>query len=72
MKDSFINKKYNGWGLSTQFGLHKRIKDHFYYGGKFTYHLSQVSRERIDAENKSERSFSVGWTSVGLDFGFFF
>lgn len=70
--ESFANKTYSGYGLTTSYGLHKRSSTSFFYGGKFAYNLASVTRPAIANESKSNRSLSLGWLSVGFEFGFFY
>jgi hypothetical protein len=72
LDESFIEEKYQGYGLSASYGLHKRTKTSFYYGGKFSYHVATVTRRAIGDESESERSLSLGWLSIALDVGFFY
>ena len=72
MDDSFIDRKYTGYGLTTNYGLHKRSGTSFFYGGKLSYNIASVTREAIGNESKSDRSFALGWLSLGLELGFFY
>jgi hypothetical protein len=72
LNESFIKKQYLGYGLSTNYGIHKRSSSHFFYGGKFSYNLASVSREAIGNEKKSDRSLSLGWLSMAFEMGWFF
>ncbi len=72
MDEKFINRKYNGYGLTTNYGIHKRSSTNFFYGGKLSYNLASVTRKPIGDEGKSDRSFALGWLSLGLELGFFF
>jgi hypothetical protein len=72
LDESFIKQKYQGYGLTTSYGLHKRTQTTYFYGGKFSYHVASVTRAAISNESKSERSLSLGWLSIAFDFGFFF
>lgn len=72
MKESFIDENYKGYGLTTSYGIHKRTSNSFFWGGKFAYNVASVTRTAIDKESKSDRSLSLGWLSMGLEFGFFY
>lgn len=72
LDETFVGKKYQGWGLTTNYGIHKRSSTSFFYGGKFSYNIASVTREAIADESKSERSLSLGWLSVAFELGFFF
>jgi hypothetical protein len=72
MKDKFLDANYKGYGLTTTYGIHKRASARYFYGGKMTYNLGSVTRDAIGEESKSERSFALGWLTLGLELGFFF
>lgn len=71
-KEDFINKSYQGYGLTTNYGIHKRSSTSFFYGGKLSYNLASVTREAIGDEKKSDRSLALGWLSLGFEIGFFY
>jgi hypothetical protein len=72
LDETYIKKKYRGYGLTTNYGIHKRSSTSFFYGGKFSYNIASVTREAIGNEKKSDRSLSLGWLSVAFELGFFF
>jgi hypothetical protein len=72
LDETFIKQKYKGYGLTTNYGLHKRAGTSFFYGGKLSYNLASVTRPALGEEKKSERSFALGWLSLGFEMGFFF
>lgn len=72
MDDDFIERKYTGWGLTTNYGIHKRSSTSFFYGGKLSYNIASVTREAIAKESKSDRSFALGWLSLAFEMGFFY
>jgi hypothetical protein len=72
LDESFIDQKYNGYGLTTNYGLHKRSSTSYFYGGKISYNVASVTREAIGDENKRERSFALGWLSLAFELGFFY
>lgn len=72
MDDSFTSQKYKGYGLTTNYGIHKRASTKFFYGGKISYNIASVTRDAIAEESKSDRSFALGWLSLGLELGLFF
>ncbi len=71
-QDKHIGQDYKGYGLTTSYGLHKRTQTSFYYGGKFSYNLASVTRAAIGNESTTNRSFSLGWLSLGFEVGFFY
>jgi len=70
--DTFIKQKYKGYGLSANYGIHKRSGSSFFYGGKLSYNLASVTRDALGTESKSERSLTLGWFTLALELGFFF
>lgn len=72
LDETYIDRKYKGYGLSTNYGIHKRSSTKFFYGGKFSYNIATVTRDAIGDESKSDRSFALGWLTLALELGFFF
>ena len=72
MDDSYTRRHYKGYGLTTNYGIHKRSGSSFFYGGKFSYNMASVTRNKIGTESKSDRSFTLGWLSVAFEMGFFY
>jgi hypothetical protein len=72
LNESFINKNYQGYGLSTNYGLHKRSSNSFFYGGKFAYNIASVTRAAMNGESKRDRSLTLGWLSLAFEIGVFF
>ena len=72
MDETFIDQKYNGYGLTTNYSIHKRSSTKYFYGGKISYNIASVTRDAIGDESKSDRSFAIGWLSLALELGFFF
>lgn len=70
--DKYIKQKYQGYGLTTNYGIHKRSSTRYFYGGKLSYNIASVTRDAIGTESKSDRSFALGWLSIGVEIGFFF
>ncbi|HXH74795.1 MAG TPA: hypothetical protein VNJ08_07500 [Bacteriovoracaceae bacterium] len=72
LTESYLSENYRGYGLSTNYGIHKRAGQSYFYGGKFSYNVASVTRAPIGTESKSERSLSLGWLSVAFELGFFY
>ncbi len=72
LNETFIGKKYNGYGLTTNYGLHKRVSTNYFYGGKLSYNLATVTRPALGNEKPGDRSFALGWLSVAFELGLFF
>jgi hypothetical protein len=65
LADSFSKLNYQGYGLTTDYMLHKRTRTSFFYGGKFSYNLAYV-------QAKKSRNLSLGWYTFALETGFFY
>lgn len=72
LDETYIKKKYRGYGLTANYGLHKRSSTSFFYGGKLSYNIASVAREQIGTESKRERSLTLGWLTLGFEVGFFY
>lgn len=72
LNETFIDQKYRGFGLTANYGIHKRSSTSFFYGGKISYNVASVTRDAIGTESRSERSLALGWLSLALEMGFFF
>lgn len=72
LKESFIDQNYRGYGLTTNYGIHKRSSTHYFYGGKLSYNLATVTRDALGNESKDDRSLALGWLSIAFELGFFF
>lgn len=70
--ETYVKKKYQGYGLTANYGIHKRSSTSFFYGGKLSYNIASVTREAIADEKKSDRSLALGWLALGFEMGFFF
>ncbi|MCT4641865.1 MAG: hypothetical protein N4A33_06155 [Bacteriovoracaceae bacterium] len=70
--DSTNDRKYKGYGISCDYGIHKRAGKSFFYGGKLSYNIASVHREAIADEIEKNRSLIYGWTNIGLELGYFF
>ena len=72
LNESYIDENYRGYGLTTNYGIHKRSGTSYFYGGKVSYNVASVTRAAIEKEGKSDRSLALGWLSFALELGFFF
>lgn len=72
LKEKYIGHDYNGYGLTANYGLHKRSGTSFFYGGKLSYNVASVTRQAISNERKEDRSLTLGWLSVAFELGVFF
>lgn len=72
LNEKHIDQSYTGYGLTANYGIHKRSGTSFFYGGKLSYNLASVTREAINDEKKEDRSLTLGWLSLALELGVFF
>lgn len=72
LDETYIGSKYQGYGLTTNYSIHKRSNTKYFYGGKLSYNIGTVTRDAIGTESKADRSFTLGWLSAALEMGFFF
>lgn len=72
LNESFVDKVYRGYGLTANYGIHKRSSTSFFYGGKLSYNIASVAREQLGTESKRERSLTLGWLALGFEIGFFY
>ena len=66
LAEGHTGDNYKGYGMTADYGLHKRTRTSFFYGGKFTYNISWVEGPEKD------RTLSLGWYTFALEAGFFF
>ncbi len=72
LKENFIDETYKGYGLTANYGLHKRSSTNFFYGGKISYNIGSVVRPAQTGESPSGRTLPLGWLSMALEIGTFF
>ena len=72
LDETFIKRKYKGYGLTTNYSITKRSSTSYFYGAKFSYNVAAVTRDAIGTESKSDRTFALGWLSAAFEMGFFF
>ena len=70
--DSTNSKNYNGFGLTTEYGIQKRMSEGFFSGIKIGYNIASLVRPATSDEKKSDRSLIFKWTSLGFEFGYYF
>ena len=73
-QESFLDKSYRGYGLTTSYGFIKRSSNNFYYGPKISYNIAPVTRDRIDTAETSKRArtMTLGWLTAAFEIGFFY
>ena len=74
IEESFVDRTYEGYGLTTSYGLIKRSKTNFYYGPKISYNFAPVKRDKLDDAETSRRAreLTLGWLSLAFEVGFFY
>jgi hypothetical protein len=72
LDESFVDQSYRGYGLTTNYGIHKRSRTSFFYGIKFSYNVGRVTREAITNESSDDRSLALGWLSGAFEIGYFY
>lgn len=70
--DSLIENSFKGFGLKTDFGIHKRISHSFHLGLKMSYNFATVQRESLEGEVSSDTSLNLNWMSFALDGSIYF
>jgi hypothetical protein len=70
--DSTTSEQYNGYGLTTEYSIERRISEALFVNLKFGYNIASVVRDAKDDEKKQDRSLVFRWTTVGFDFGYYF
>ena len=70
--DGSSDTKYQGYGLSAEYGIHKRITKVFLIGTKLSYSIASLTRPAESDEDKLDRSLVLKWTSIGLEIGYLF
>ena len=70
--DGTNSKNYTGFGLTTEYGVQKRMSQSFFSGIKIGYNIASLVRPATSDEKKSDRSLVFSWTSLGFEFGYYF
>lgn len=70
--DGAADARYQGFGLQTDYGLHYREAESFFYGAKLSYNISTVKRSAEEDEKLIERSLVFGWLSLGFELGYYY
>lgn len=71
-KENFIDETYKGYGLSMNYGMHKRSSTNYFYGGKISYNVGSVIRPSRGGERTSDRTLPLGWLSLAFEMGFYY
>lgn len=72
-KDSYQSKTFTGPGFRADYAIHYRAYPNFHFGPHFSYNLSVVKKPKEDgSEMANTRSLVLFWTTIGLDFSFYF
>jgi len=71
--DSSDENKYQGYGYTADYTLHYRAGKSITYGVKFSYNWALVDRKKEDDDEKlPARSLTFGWSTLGLELGYYF
>lgn len=70
--DGETEEKYRGYGATMEYGLHRRVGESFFAGGKLSYNLASLERAAKTDEDKIDRSLVFRWTSIGLEVGYYY
>ena len=71
-KENEIDETYKGYGMTFNYGIHKRTTTNFFYGGKISYNIGSVIRPGRGGESPSDRTLPLGWLSMAFETGFFY
>lgn len=70
--DGKTSEQYRGFGATMEYGLHRRVGESFFVGAKLSYNLASLERAKKDDEDKIDRSLVFRWTSIGIEFGYYY
>ncbi|MBC74943.1 MAG: hypothetical protein CME64_02920 [Halobacteriovoraceae bacterium] len=70
--DGLDSESYQGFGIQTDYGLHRRSGRSFYYGGKLSYNIASLARSKKGDEKLEDRSLVFGWLSMGFEMGYYY
>lgn len=70
--EDYSGEKFTGPGIHAKFQVYKRMSDFFSAGLNFNYHLASVKRKAIDdSESNSDRTLTLGFATIGVDFNIY-
>ena len=72
LDENYVDRNYKGYGLTTNYSIHKRSSTRYFYGGKMSYNIAAVTRDAIGSEGRGARSLSLGWLTLAFEMGFFY
>ncbi len=70
--DAFSGNDYAGYGIITEYEIYKRTSKKFFYGGKLTYNISDVTRKVPSNYDLNDGRLLLSWMTLGFNMGFFF
>ena len=70
--DNTDNQNYTGFGYTANYSIQRREGSSFFYGAKVSYNWVMTERKPVAEEPLSERSLVFGWTTFGLEFGYYY
>lgn len=70
--EDYSGEKFSGPGIHAKFQVYKRLSEFFSAGLNFNYHLATVKRKALsDTESGGDRSLTLGFGTIGLDFNIY-
>jgi hypothetical protein len=70
--EGFSKLDYSGYGLIVEYEIYKRSSKKFFYGGKLSYNIADVTREVPSALDLNDGRLLLSWMSLGFNMGFYF
>lgn len=70
--EDYSGEKFTGPGIHAKFQVYKRMSEFFSAGLNFNYHLASVKRKAADDnESSSDRTLTLGFATIGIDFNIY-
>jgi hypothetical protein len=70
--DATDQEKYTGYGYNADYLFSYRQNNGLFYGAKISYNWLFVQKAQKNEEKLIDRSLVFGWTSIGLEIGYYF
>lgn len=71
--DTYRAATFSGPGFRADYGIHYRAYPSFHMGPRFSYNLALVKKPAEgEGQTSTNRSLTLSWVSLGLDFSFYF
>lgn len=73
LNDTYRSETFSGPGFQADYGIHYRAYPSFHIGPRFSYNLALVKKSASEEGQTSiNRSLTLSWVTLGLDFSFYF